>query len=78
LVINVLNTSREKSDVWSFGVFVWEIFHLGCAEPYGNINSFQDLIEFLKKGSRLDKPQFCPEMIYDLMLKCWDINPYSR
>ena len=57
---------------------MWEIFHLGFALPYGKITKVQDLIEFLRNGRRLDIPQFCPQNLYDLMIKCWNENPFSR
>ena len=57
---------------------MWEIFHLGFAMPYGKITKVQDLIEFLRNGRRLDIPQFCPKNLYDLMIKCWNENPFSR
>ena len=46
--------------------------------PYGKITKVQDLIEFLRNGRRLDIPQFCPKNLYDLMIKCWNENPFSR
>ena len=46
--------------------------------PYGKITNVQDLIEFLRNGRRLDIPQFCPQNLYDLMIKCWNENPFSR
>ena len=57
---------------------MWEIFHLGFAMPYGKITKVQDLIEFLRNGRRLDIPQFCPKNLYDLMIKCWNEDPFSR
>ena len=57
---------------------MWEIFHLGFAMPYGKITKVQDLIDFLRNGRRLDIPQFCPQNLYDLMIKCWNENPFSR
>ena len=68
----------EKSDVWSFGIFLWEMFHLGSALPYGIIGNVEALVNFLKNGNRLDMPQLCPEFLYDLMMKCWNENPCSR
>ena len=46
--------------------------------PYGKITKVQDLIEFLRNGRRLGKPQFCPKNLYDLMINCWNENPFSR
>ena len=69
-------TIIEYSDVWSFGVLVWEIFHLGAAIPYGD-NDCEEIIKFLKNGSRLGQPPLCPQYVYDLMAGCWTEN-YNR
>ena len=61
----------EFSDVWSYGVFMWELFYLGSAVPYGDKKEYDEILDFLKKGHRLKKPPMCPEYIYDLMLDCW-------
>ncbi|XP_078351977.1 uncharacterized protein LOC144636662 isoform X2 [Oculina patagonica] len=58
-----------KSDVWSFGVTMWEIFTYG-GSPYGNMES-QELPEFLEKGNRLSCPETCPQKVYDVMYSCW-------
>ena len=75
-VLETGTTFKEFSDVWSFGVLLWEIFHLGSAIPYGDKNDYEDVFQFLKDGHRLSKPAFCPEYVYDLMLDCW-IEYYS-
>ena len=62
---------KELSDVWSFGVFMWEIFHLGSEIPYESKNGTKEILQFLEKGHRLGKPELCPQYIYDLMLECW-------
>ena len=62
---------KELSDVWSFGVFMWEIFHLGSEIPYEGKNGTKEILQFLEKGHRLSKPELCPQYIYDLMLECW-------
>ena len=62
---------KELSDVWSFGVFMWEVFHLGSALPYADHNVPGEIIEFLQNGHRLSKPALCPQFIYDIMLECW-------
>ena len=68
----------EYSDVWSFGVFMWEVFYLGSAVPYGDKKGFEEILDFLRKGHRLSKPPMCPEYIYDLMLDCWHDNHLYR
>ena len=68
----------EYSDVWSYGVLIWEIFYLGAAVPYGDKKGFEDIIEFLQRGHRLNKPPLCPENIYDMMLECWHDNYLYR
>ena len=71
-------TIIEYSDVWSFGVLVWEIFHLGAAIPYGDNNDYEEVIKFLKNGSRLGQPPLCPQYVYNLMLECWMENHLYR
>ena len=68
----------EYSDVWSYGVFMWEVFYLGSAVPYGDKKDFEEIVDFLQKGHRLNKPPICPEYIYDLMLDCWHDNHLYR
>jgi serine/threonine protein kinase len=62
----------EKSDVWSFGIFMWEIFYLGAAMPYAGISALPELLTFLETSQRLDKPPLCPQSLYNLILSCWD------
>ena len=57
------------NDVWSFGIVLWEIHTLGGV-PYTGIKHKQ-LINFLKTGSRLKRPQYCCETIYKIMKECW-------
>ena len=63
---------KEYSDVWSFGVLMWEIFYLGFAVPYGDKKEFEEVVNFLHEGNRLNKPPLSPPYIYDLMLECWN------
>ncbi|XP_018571411.1 fibroblast growth factor receptor 3 [Anoplophora glabripennis] len=66
----------SKSDVWSFGVLLWEIGTLG-AFPYENIPN--DLIlQALKSGARLSRPEICTDDLYTLMRRCWIENPKDR
>ena len=68
----------ECSDVWSYGVFMWEVFYLGSAVPYGDKKDFEEILGFLQRGHRLSKPPMCPQYIYDLMLDCWHDNHLYR
>ena len=73
----------EKTDVYSFGVLLWELFSKGSL-PYENIptnteESLRYFIKNLKSGDhKLDKPDVCPDYIYKLMCQCWHINPVQR
>lgn len=65
-----------KSDVWSFGVLLWEIVTLGST-PYPGVST-QNLLVLLRQGYRLEKPSNCSEDLYNLMLKCWNTCPSQR
>ena len=62
----------EKSDVWSFGILMWEIFYLAEALPYADIAGLPELVNYLETGQRLEKPPLCPQSLYDMMLWCWN------
>eukprot|EP00049_Salpingoeca_infusionum_P012675 m.233162 g.233162 ORF g.233162 m.233162 type:complete len:540 (-) comp15244_c0_seq1:273-1892(-) len=66
----------EKSDVWSFGVTLWEMFTLG-AMPYRSYR-LHELQRLVVKGLRLEKPPACPDNIFALMSSCWMKNPDER
>ncbi|CAB4003020.1 partial, partial [Paramuricea clavata] len=66
----------EKSDVWSFGILLWEIFSLG-ATPYPGMY-FNDVHQYLLQGKRMDPPIQCPEDINDVMSMCCKENPEDR
>ncbi|VDO02763.1 unnamed protein product [Rodentolepis nana] len=70
------NNSDTKSDVWSFGVTIWEIYTLG-SEPYENIAN-KDLFQILLSGSRLEIPMAMPNRIGNLMNSCWNLEPGNR
>ncbi|KAL7885515.1 hypothetical protein AOLI_G00058100 [Acnodon oligacanthus] len=65
-----------KSDVWSFGVLLWELMTRG-APPYSDVNSF-DITVFLLQGRRLLQPEFCPDALYNVMIECWHPKPERR
>ncbi|XP_038063594.1 tyrosine-protein kinase receptor Tie-1-like [Patiria miniata] len=67
---------NARTDVWSYGVLLWEIFSKG-AKPYPGIPN-QDVYDFLKRGQRMDAPKNCPPEVYGIMVCCWQDNPKSR
>ncbi|XP_011302292.1 tyrosine-protein kinase shark isoform X2 [Fopius arisanus] len=69
-------TFSHASDVWSFGVTLWEMFSYG-EQPYGDRRGV-DVIQLVEKGERLDKPEDCPEHVYDVMQRCWSYAPQDR
>ena len=64
------------SDVWMFGVCMWEILMLGIKPFQGIKNS--DVIGRIENGERLPLPAICPPHLYSLMLKCWSYEPSKR
>uniref|UniRef100_A0A914CSM9 Protein kinase domain-containing protein n=1 Tax=Acrobeloides nanus TaxID=290746 RepID=A0A914CSM9_9BILA len=59
----------EKSDVWSFGVLMYEMFTFGSV-PYINMNN-DELLVFLQTGERLERPNNISDELYEIMLSCW-------
>ncbi|KAM9820731.1 tyrosine-protein kinase ABL1 isoform 1-T1 [Neosynchiropus ocellatus] len=70
------NKFSIKSDVWAFGVLLWEIATYGMS-PYPGIDLSQ-VYELLEKDYRMDRPEGCPEKVYELMRDCWRWNPTER
>ncbi|XP_029933786.1 receptor tyrosine-protein kinase erbB-2 [Myripristis murdjan] len=66
----------HQSDVWSYGVTVWELMTFG-AKPYDMIPA-RDIPEVLEGGERLPQPFICTIDVYMIMVKCWMIDPESR
>ncbi|KAK7913535.1 hypothetical protein WMY93_013746 [Mugilogobius chulae] len=64
------------SDVWSFGVVLWEIATL-AEQPYQGLSNEQ-VLRFVMEGGLLEKPQNCPDMLFELMRMCWQYNPKMR
>ncbi|XP_012645697.1 tyrosine-protein kinase Fer isoform X1 [Microcebus murinus] len=65
-----------ESDVWSFGILLWETFSLGVC-PYPGMTN-QQAREQVERGYRMSAPQHCPEDISKIMMKCWDYKPENR
>ncbi|XP_039452249.1 proto-oncogene tyrosine-protein kinase ROS isoform X4 [Culex pipiens pallens] len=66
----------SQSDIWAFGVLLWEIMTLG-QQPYPARNNVE-VLHYVRGGGRLGRPQDCPEELYQLMLKCWSYSPEDR
>lgn len=69
-----------KSDVWAFGITMWEIYTLARHEPYHTMTD-EELISDTMKGDkrkRPEKPYIVPNAIYDVMLRCWVHDPFMR
>lgn len=69
-------TFSTASDVWSFGVVLFEIVTLG-GTPYPTLDP-RDLLRELKQGYRMEKPDNCSDQLYQVMLKCWEELPDKR
>ncbi|BFF95531.1 tyrosine-protein kinase Btk29A [Drosophila madeirensis] len=74
----VLNYTRfsSKSDVWAYGVLMWEIFTCGKM-PYGRLKN-TEVVERVQRGIILEKPKSCAKEIYDVMKLCWSHGPEER
>ncbi|KAJ8336359.1 hypothetical protein SKAU_G00375790 [Synaphobranchus kaupii] len=66
-----------QSDVWSFGVLLWEIFSLG-ASPYPGVGIDESFCRRLKEGTRMRAPEYASPEIYQTMLECWLDRPTDR
>ncbi|XP_071949600.1 tyrosine-protein kinase RYK-like [Antedon mediterranea] len=64
------------SDVWSFGVTLWELMTLGQT-PYIEVDPFE-MTAFLKAGYRMPQPPNCPDELFSLMAYCWALLPQDR
>uniref|UniRef100_A0A4W5M5K9 Inactive tyrosine-protein kinase 7 n=1 Tax=Hucho hucho TaxID=62062 RepID=A0A4W5M5K9_9TELE len=66
-----------KTDVWSFGVLMWEVFSLGEL-PYAALDHDKVLEELREGRGKLPLPQGCPSRVYKLMTRCWASSPKDR
>ncbi|KAJ0179393.1 hypothetical protein K1T71_005105 [Dendrolimus kikuchii] len=74
----VLNFTRfsSKSDVWAFGVLMWEVFTCGKV-PYGRLTN-TEVVNRVQHGQVLEKPKGCLDEIYKVMRLCWGQTPEIR
>ncbi|KAF4084330.1 hypothetical protein AMELA_G00127450 [Ameiurus melas] len=66
----------SKTDTWSFGVLLWEIFSMGYM-PYPS-RSNQEVLDFVTNGGRMDPPKNCPGPVYRIMTQSWQHQPEDR
>lgn len=66
----------SKSDVWSFGVLMWEAFSCG-QKPYKGMKG-NDVMQMIESGGRMEAPLNCPPEMYDLMRTCWTYKADER
>lgn len=66
----------SKTDVWSFGVLLWEIMSMGYMPYTGCAN--RDVMQLVTSGGRLESPANCPSPIYGIMTQCWHPTPEQR
>ncbi|XP_038583827.1 vascular endothelial growth factor receptor 1 isoform X1 [Micropterus salmoides] len=66
-----------QSDVWSYGILLWEIFSLG-ASPYPGLHIDEEFCHRLKEGTRMRAPEYSTPEIYSTMLACWEASPSDR
>ena len=65
-----------KSDVWSFGVLMWEVYTFG-RQPHSGISNYE-VIDRIKEGRLLECPAHCPAALFDVMKSCWSRSPSKR
>ncbi|XP_067932204.1 tyrosine-protein kinase CSK-like isoform X2 [Watersipora subatra] len=70
------NTFTSKSDVWSFGVLLWELYSFG-RNPYPRIPQ-GDVMALVEKGYRMESPESCPREIFTIMSDCWSLDAKAR
>jgi len=70
------NIYTTKTDVWSYGVLMWEIATLGST-PYPGMSG-SEVMKRVKEGHRLEKPEHCDREIFNMMFYCWDKDPAER
>jgi receptor tyrosine kinase len=70
------NKYTVESDVWAFGVLLWEIFSMALQPYYGL--SHEEVVKYVKSGKVLQCPENTPKSMYNVMVKCWNLRPSER
>ncbi|KFP09172.1 Macrophage colony-stimulating factor 1 receptor, partial [Egretta garzetta] len=66
-----------QSDVWSYGILLWEIFSLGKS-PYPGMVVNSKFYSMVKQGYQMARPDFAPLEMYSIMQACWSLEPTQR
>uniref|UniRef100_A0A3Q3IEV0 receptor protein-tyrosine kinase n=1 Tax=Monopterus albus TaxID=43700 RepID=A0A3Q3IEV0_MONAL len=66
-----------ESDVWSYGILLWEIFSLGNS-PYPGMQVGSRFYRMIQEGHKMSRPEFAPIEMYDMMMSCWNHDPLKR
>ncbi|XP_061569149.1 receptor-type tyrosine-protein kinase FLT3 [Cololabis saira] len=67
----------NRSDVWAYGILLWEIFSLGVT-PYPGVRVDHTFYSMIERGFKMECPYYANESVYDMMCKCWGLDPYNR
>ncbi|NXF67167.1 FLT3 kinase, partial [Ciccaba nigrolineata] len=70
-------TYTMKSDVWSYGILLWEIFSLGV-NPYPGIQVDTNFYKLIQSGFKMDRPYYATKDVYCLMQSCWALDSRKR
>ncbi|XP_044031609.1 receptor-type tyrosine-protein kinase FLT3 isoform X2 [Siniperca chuatsi] len=66
-----------KSDVWAYGILLWEIFSLGVT-PYPGMKVDHTFYSMIERGFKMECPYYADESVYGMMCKCWALDPCNR
>ncbi|NWQ89078.1 FLT3 kinase, partial [Burhinus bistriatus] len=70
-------TYTIKSDVWSYGILLWEIFSLGV-NPYPGIQVDTNFYKLIQSGFKMDRPYYATKDVYRVMQSCWALDSRKR
>lgn len=66
-----------KSDVWAYGILLWEIFSLGVS-PYPGVKVDHTFYAMIERGFKMESPYYATESVYNIMCKCWELDSSNR
>ncbi|XP_046879479.1 receptor-type tyrosine-protein kinase FLT3 [Hypomesus transpacificus] len=66
-----------QSDVWAYGILLWEIFSLGVT-PYPGVKVDKNFYVMIERGFKMEQPYYASDVVYRVMCKCWALEPRER